>query len=110
MPAPPANLFDTSASDPREEHFSSLVEAQSLKIERIVSYGQASPAGFWFDQDFAEWVAVLAGSAGLRFEGEAELRVLAAGDHILIPARRRHRVEWTDQTQATVWLAVHFRA
>jgi cupin 2 domain-containing protein len=29
------------------------------------------------------------------------------GDHVHIPAHRRHRVEWTDPAQATVWLAVH---
>jgi len=69
--------------------------------------GQGSPPGFWYDQPWAEWVLVLAGSAGLRFEGEAGVRVLSAGDYVLIPAHLKHRVEWTDQDQATVWLAIH---
>jgi hypothetical protein len=43
---------------------------------------QRSPPGFWYDQFWAEWVIVLAGSAGLCFEGEAEARVL----YVLIPA------------------------
>lgn len=102
------NLFDIAALDPRAEKFSRLVEAKNLKIERIVSNGQASPPGFWYDQDRAEWVLVLAGSAGLRFEGEADVKVLHPGDWLLIPARRRHRVEWTDKAGATIWLAVHF--
>jgi cupin 2 domain-containing protein len=51
---------------------------------------------------------VLAGSAGLRFEGEADVKVLSEGDYILIPARVKHRVEWTDKDHATIWLAVHF--
>jgi len=85
-----------------------LVENENLRIERIVSTGQASPPGFWYDQPWAEWVLVLAGSAGLVFEGEAEPRVLRPGDYLLIPAHRRHRVAWTDPEQPTVWLAVHY--
>jgi hypothetical protein len=27
-----------------------------------------------------------------------------------IPARKKHRVEWTDPKEATVWLAVYARA
>jgi cupin 2 domain-containing protein len=54
-------------------------------------------------------VLVLAGAAGLVFEGEAEPRVLRPGDYLLIPAHRRHRVAWTDPEQPTVWLAVHYR-
>jgi cupin 2 domain-containing protein len=53
-------------------------------------------------------VALLSGAAGLRFEDEAEPRVLAPGDHLLIPAHRRHRVEWTDPETPTVWLALHY--
>ena len=34
-------------------------------------------------------------------------RVLAPGDWIHIPARARHRVEWTDTAEPTLWLAVH---
>ena len=51
---------------------------------------------------------VLAGSAGLRFEGEADVKVLSEGDYILIPARVKHRVEWTSKDHATIWLAVHY--
>ncbi|WP_036255260.1 hypothetical protein [Methylocapsa acidiphila] len=103
-----ANLFDFALVDAKAEHFAALVEARNVKIERIVSNGQASPVGFWFDQDWAEWVVLLSGSAGLRFEGEPEVRILRPGDHILIRAHRKHRVEWTDPTCASVWLAVHF--
>ena len=90
------------------EQIIALVANENLRIERIVSTGQASPPGFWYDQPWAEWVLVLAGSAGLLFEDEAEPRVLRAGDYLLIPAHRRHRVAWTD-TEPTVWLAVHYR-
>ena len=51
---------------------------------------------------------MLAGSAGLLLEGEDRPRVLEPGDHLLIPAGARHRVEWTDPGRPTVWLAVHY--
>lgn len=102
------NLFDGAQGDVRQEIVTSLVESPNLKIERIVSLGQQSPPGFWYDQPWAEWVLVLAGSAGLRFEGESEVRVLSPGDHIIIPARLKHRVEWTDKDHTTIWLAVHY--
>ena len=78
-------------------------------VERIVSTGQASPPGFWYDQDWTEWVVVLAGEAGLRIEGEAAPRTLRVGDHVELPAHVRHRVEWTLADPPTVWLAVHWK-
>jgi len=86
-----------------------LAAGTGIRIERIVSTGQASPAGFWYDLDEDEFVALLSGGAGLRFADEADSRTLAPGDWLLIPAGRRHRVEWTEAGTATVWLAVFFR-
>jgi len=43
-----------------------------------------------------------------RFEGEAKSRFLSEGDYILIPARVKHRVEWTNKEHATTWRAVHY--
>ena len=103
------NLLASVAERLDAEQIDTLLARDDLRIERIVSTGQASPPGFWYDQDWAEWVLVLAGSAGLLFEGEAEPRVLQPGDYLLIPAHRRHRVAWTDDAQPTVWLAVHYR-
>jgi cupin 2 domain-containing protein len=91
-----------------EELLTELLVAPGLRIARIVSTGQASPPGSWYDQDRAEWVLVLAGSAGLLLEGEDRPRALGPGDHLLIPAGARHRVEWTDPGRPTVWLAVHY--
>jgi cupin 2 domain-containing protein len=86
-----------------------LAASPGLRIERIVSLGQTSPPGFWYDQDEAEWVVLLAGSARLRFADEAEPRHLGPGDWVEIAAHRRHRVDWTDPDQPTVWLAVFYR-
>jgi cupin 2 domain-containing protein len=109
MPGDGGNLLASLPARLDAEQIIALVENENLRIERIVSTGQASPPGFWYDQPWAEWVLVLTGSAGLLFEGEAEPRVLRAGDYLLIPAHRRHRVAWTDPEQPTVWLAVHYR-
>ena len=92
------------------EIFESLLETKNFRLERIVSGGQATPPGEWYDQANHEWVVLLKGGAGLRFEDEAETRVLQPGDYLLIPAHRRHRVEWTDPETPTVWLALHYRA
>ncbi|MWV21778.1 cupin domain-containing protein [Methylobacterium sp. DCY52] len=100
------NLLSDVPTSGLEEAVSVLLTAPGLRVERIVSTGQASPPGFLYDQPHAEWVAVLAGSADLRFADEAEPRRLVAGDALLIAPHRRHRVERTDSP--TVWLAIHF--
>nr|WP_265095296.1 hypothetical protein [Aeromonas hydrophila] len=33
---------------------------------------------------------------------------LGPGDHINIPARQKHRVEWTHPDMTTVWLCVFY--
>jgi cupin 2 domain-containing protein len=101
------NLFAEIPERVIEEQASELVSTPRLRIERIVSNGHSSPAGFWYDQDCAEWLVVLSGSAGLLLEGEAVPRVLRMGDYLHIPAHLRHRVEWTAENEVTVWLAVH---
>jgi cupin 2 domain-containing protein len=85
-----------------------LAGGSVARIERIVSHGQVSPDGFWYDQDETEFVMVLAGAARLRF-ADGEGSKLGPGDWVDIAARRRHRVEWTDPDQPTVWLAVFYQ-
>ena len=91
------------------ERVDALLSRPGLRIERIVSWGQASPPGFWYDQGEGEWVLLLSGAARLRFEDEAEARLLGPGDWVDIGAHRRHRVDWTDPTAPTIWLAVFYR-
>ena len=97
-----ASLPDATAGEITE----ALATARGIRLERIVSHGQASPAGFWYDQVDAEWVVVLSGSARLAIDGDAEDRLLRMGDAIFLPARCRHRVTWTDPDRPTVWLAL----
>lgn len=101
------NLFADIPSELPEELVQLLLSEPGIRIERIVSLGHASPEGFWYDQESGEWVVLLAGAARLRFEGEEPIE-LRPGSFVNIPARRRHRVEWTDPSQPTVWLAVHY--
>ena len=102
------NLFkQLPRSTEKNEQFSELLKRPGLRIERIVSTGQASPPGFWYDQADAEWVLLLEGEALLRFADESAARHLYPGDHLDIAAGRKHRVEWTKPGTHTVWLAVH---
>jgi cupin 2 domain-containing protein len=103
------NLFAGLPPPGPEEAFEMLLEGASLRIERIVSHGHASPEGFWYDQAEGEWVVLLRGAAALEFAGEPKPRLLAPGDWLDIPPRTRHRVAWTDPDGPTVWLAVHYR-
>jgi cupin 2 domain-containing protein len=104
-----ANLFDEVPCALGEEQFKSLLISRNVRIERIVSMGQSSPPGFWYDQEEGEWVVVLKGAAKLLVEGEDTPLRLGPGDFIDLPAHTRHRVEWTDPTTPTVWLAVFYR-
>lgn len=103
------NLLADLPADRSREAFEALLETPALRLERIVSYGQATPPGQWYDQPTDEWVLLLSGSAMLHFEGEPEPMLLQPGDCVLIPAHARHRVERTDAAQATVWVALHGR-
>jgi cupin 2 domain-containing protein len=103
------NLFDDVPADIPEELCTTILQAGGFRVERIVSQGQCSPPGFWYDQETSEWVVVLEGSAAVQFEGDAAPVKLRRGSYLNIPARVKHRVVWTDPNQKTVWLAIHYR-
>ena len=50
------NIFDLPSSLPDKELFESLVTNDNILIERIISTGQTTPPGEWYDQDKDEWV------------------------------------------------------
>lgn len=103
------NLYSPFPSELPDELTQVLLQEGSVRIERIVSEGHASPPDFWYDQDEHEWVAVLTGEARLTFEGEQQPLELQPGDCVHIPAHKRHRVEWTSPGERTIWLAVFYR-
>lgn len=101
------NLYRNLPDARGEEVFERLAGEEGVLIERIVSQGQITPEGEWYDQERDEWVMLLRGAARLSFENGDELE-LAPGDSVNIPAHTRHRVSWTDPDRATIWLAVHY--
>lgn len=103
------NLFANVPENAPAEIFETLLRTPHFELERIVSAGQATPPGEWLDSERDEWVLLLSGGAGLRFEGDKEVREMRPGDYVWIPARRRHRVEWTEAGPKTLWLALHYR-
>ena len=104
------NLFADLPAEMPVELVETLINSNHVRVERIVSSQHASPPGFWYNQDEHEWVTVLAGAAGLLFEGDDRPVRLLPGDHVMIPAHRKHRVEWTSPEVTTVWLAVFYRS
>ncbi len=98
------NIFAALPEKLRHEHFLTLFETHTVRIERIVSHAHSSPAGFWYDQPHNEWVMVVRGHATLEF-ADGELVELKEGDYLAIPPHVKHRVRET--APETIWLAVH---
>ena len=107
--SPMKSIFADIPQDLADEFFETILNTPHIRIERIVSRGHSSPTGFWYDQGENEWVLLLKGSATLRFEDQPENVTMKTGDFLNIEKHRRHRVEWTDPDQDTIWLAVHYR-
>ena len=102
------NIYSDIPAIMKEELTEVILQSPHFRIERIISHGQCSPEGFWYDQDDNEWVVLLRGHAVLRFDNQSEPVLLNPGDFIHIDKHVRHRVESTDPDQDTVWLAVFY--
>ncbi|NBZ96613.1 MAG: cupin domain-containing protein [Proteobacteria bacterium] len=100
------NLFTAPLPDGEGEVFQQLLEGACFRMESITSRGTPSDEGFWYDQAESEWVMLLRGEACLSFEDDGAMN-LRAGDYLLIPPHRKHRVEHASND--AVWLALHFR-
>ncbi len=100
------NIFDLPLPLSNKEIFESLLTTDNLLVERIISTGQTTPPGEWYDQDRDEWVILLQGFADLSY-AEGQNIKLKAGDYLLIPAHQKHRVEYTSSEPPCIWLAIH---
>jgi cupin 2 domain-containing protein len=100
------NFLTNIPNSPPEEIFEAIIQTENIKIERIISKGQKSEEGFWYDQDQAEFVLLLKGKARIQFETQTV--ELAAGDYLNIAAHQKHRVDWTTPDEETLWLAVFY--
>lgn len=99
------NLFSTEKLEQGREVFIDLLKTAGARIEKILSTGQVSESGFWYDQDEDEWVVLLEGRAAIEFEGGL-VHDLEAGDHLYIPRHQKHRV--AKCSNPALWLAVFF--
>ena len=104
------SLFTRLADRLEAEHFDQLLAGGPFRLLRIISTGQATPPGEWYDQVDDEWLVVLQGAARVRLADEPQTRHLGPGDWLLLPAGCRHRVDWTATDGPTVWLALHHAA
>jgi cupin 2 domain-containing protein len=102
------NIFDKAIMPVNGTELSEiLLDKGRFRIERIVSEGQVTPEGFWYDQPGDEWVVLLQGEAIVEFEGYGSIS-LSKGDYLLIPTRTRHRVTYTTSEPQCIWLAIHY--
>ena len=102
------NIFSTIPQGIDKETIEVILGSGNLRIERIISGRHSTPDGQWYDQEQDEWVILLLGSAAVMFEGSSEAITLRPGDYFSIPAHLKHRVEWTERGEETIWLAVHY--
>lgn len=102
------NIFRLLPEDTDKEIFENLIDSGSVKVERIISRGQASPPAGWYDQEQTEWVMILQGEAINCVEDDMDYH-LVVGSYLNIPAHTRHRVKWTSPEVETIWLAIHYQ-
>ncbi|MEA5480549.1 cupin domain-containing protein [Pseudanabaena galeata UHCC 0370] len=100
------NIYKLPQEVSQLEKFEQIVSGKNIQIERIVSTGQTTPSGQWYDQELDEWVILLQGEAELSYLDDSRIK-LKAGDYLLIPAHTKHRVEYTSIEPPCIWLAVH---
>ena len=102
-----SNIFSDIPRDVPTELFEDIIKTEKLRVERIVSKGQASPENFWYDQDENEWVIVLSGYGVIEFK-TSDTVTLKPGDYLNIKAHEQHRVQATAADETTVWLAIFY--
>lgn len=100
------NIFDTKLIESTSQEVLEIIFQRNanVKVERIVSFGHATPQAQWYDQGWDEWVMLVKGRATLEFEDHS-IMPLESGDCLMIEAHRRHRVETVSED--AVWLAIH---
>jgi cupin 2 domain-containing protein len=80
------NIFDNVPETIPAELLQTLLNTDNIRIERIVSHGHASP---------------------IQFEGDEPVDLIP-GSFMNIPAHQRHRVDWTEPNEPTIWLAIYY--
>jgi cupin 2 domain-containing protein len=98
------NIFNLPELPLPEELTTVLAENDNVRIERIISTGQASD---WYDQTETEFVVLLEGNAVIEYEND-KIVTLSKGDALLIKPHERHRVSFTSTEPPCIWLCMFF--
>ena len=102
------NIFNEIPKQIPDEIIECVLSNDNITIERIISKGHNTPIDQYYDQEKSEWIIILQGQAVLSFEEPHKEVRMKVGDYLLIPAHKRHRVEWTKPDSETLWLAIYF--
>ncbi|MFA6143287.1 MAG: cupin domain-containing protein [Sulfurimonas sp.] len=94
------NLYKLPNPPLDTEHFQTLFQNHSLKIEAIRSH--LTQAGEWYDQEEDEWVILIQGNAQLQVNDK--IITLKSGDSLFIPKHTPHQVLRTSED--ALWLGV----
>lgn len=62
------SIYEAIGQAGNEELVTVLLRKENVRVERIVSTGQVSPEGFWYDQEENEWLMIVQGEAVLNVE------------------------------------------
>jgi cupin 2 domain-containing protein len=100
------NFLENIPDCSKDEIFETILSSKDVKIERIISYGQATNSEFWYDQDEGEFVIVLKGESKIKYNNE-KIYELKTGDSLYIPAHQKHQVIYT--ADPTIWLAIFIK-
>ena len=99
------NLLDSIPVSSQKEIFETLIKNDTIKIERIVSYGQITPQNYWYNQTQNEFVLIVSGAAKIKYDN-GTIYHLKENDLLNIPAFQKHQVIYTNNP--TVWLAIFY--
>ncbi|MFZ4398615.1 MAG: cupin domain-containing protein [Bacteroidales bacterium] len=102
------NIFDIIQPFSDKELIDILFKNENIIIERIISFGNPSPDGFWYNQPNNEWVILLTGEAEIEYKNGDKI-YLKAGDYLLIPSNQEHRVSYTSKSPNCTWLCFYFK-
>ena len=101
------NIYDF-LEDTNKEVVDILNKGKNVRIERIVSTGQVSKEGFYYDQDEHEWILLLEGYAKIGFL-DGKVISLSKGDTLFIPAHVKHNILFTSKNPCCIWLCVFYK-
>ena len=71
------NIYELSQEVYQLEKFEQIAFGNNIQIERIISTGQTTTSGQWYDQELDEWVILLQGEAELAYGDNTKIKLKA---------------------------------